>query len=164
MKNLSKLVYASVAGLILAASGFAQADNCEHGIIANRTVANVHVEEGQICVLYQATVNYSITTERNTAIVIQDSFIGENIAVDNAISVTITDSTVSEGGIDVKNSDTVSIVDNDILRGSLRVTGNRRATVKKNEVDTILFCTDNNRIDSRFNRAEVDTCPNNVFN
>ena len=165
MKNLSKVAYASAACLMLGASGIAHADNCEHGLIAFKTVGSIVVEAGEVCVIYQVTVNFNISAGLNSAVVIQDSFIGGNVDVNNAASFTITDSTVSEGSITVRTSDTVALIDNDVLRGSMTVTGNRRATVKKNEIDQLLFCTDNNRIDSRLNRANgEDACPNNLFN
>jgi hypothetical protein len=164
MKKISKLINASVACLVLGASGIAQAeDTCEHGVIANKTVGRITVAEGKICVIYQVTVNSGIIAEPNTAIVIQDSFIAKNITVDNAVSFSIMDSVVSEGEITVTESDTVTIINNELYRGALLVTDNRVVNIKKNRAESIV-CENNNRIDSRLNHADdgVDACPNNI--
>jgi hypothetical protein len=164
MKKISKWVHAGAACLVLGASGMAQADNCEHGVVANKTVNNIKVLEGKICVIYKVTVNKSITAQPNTAIVIQDSFIGRNINVDNAVSVAIMDSVVSEGAITVTESDTVAIINNQVYRGNLVVTGNRVVDVKRNRAENII-CDDNNRIDSGLNHASdgKDACANNIL-
>jgi hypothetical protein len=163
MKKLSKLVYAGAACLVLGTSGIAQADQCEHGVIANKTVENIKVLEGKICVIYQVTVNKNINTEPNTAVVIQDSFIGRNINVDNAVSVAIMDSVVAEGTITVNESDTVAIINNEVYRGNIIVTDNRVVDVKRNRAESII-CDSNKRTDSKFNHAEdgKDLCPNNI--
>jgi hypothetical protein len=152
MKKLSKLVHAGAACLVLGASGIAQADQCENGVIANKTVENIKVLEGKICVIYNVTVNRSINTEANTAVVIQNSFIARNINVGNAVSVAIMDSVVSEGNITVTESDTVAIINNELYRGNLVVTGNRVVDVKRNRAESII-CSDNNRTDSGLNHA-----------
>jgi hypothetical protein len=165
MKKISKLIYAGVACLVLGASGIAQAaDNCEHGVIANKTVNNIKVLEGKICVIYQVTVNGSITTQPNTAVVIQDSFIGRDIKVGNAVAVAIMDSIVSEGAITVTGTDTVAIINNELYRGNLVVTDNREVDVKKNRAQSII-CDNNNRTDSRLNHAEdgKDACPSTIL-
>jgi hypothetical protein len=164
MKKLSKLVYVGAACLVLGASGIAQAaDNCENGVIANKTVNNITVLEGKICVIYQVTVNRDITSGANSAVVIQDSFIGRNITADNALSVAIMDTTVSEGAITVTGSDTVAIINNEMYRGNLVVTGNRLVDVRRNRAQSII-CKANNRTDARLNHADdgVDACPNNI--
>jgi hypothetical protein len=163
MKKIFKWFYGGVACLVLGASGITQAQNeCEHGVLANKGVNNIRVLEGKICVLYQVTVNGSITAEPNTAVVIQDSFIVRNITVDNAVSVAIMDTTVSEGAITVTGSDTVAIINNEVYRGNLVVTENRVADVTRNRAQSII-CKDNNRTDARLNHAEdgEDACSNN---
>jgi hypothetical protein len=164
MKKISKWFSAGAACLVLGASGITQAANeCEHGVLANKGVNNVRVLEGKICVLYQVTVNGSITAEPNTAVVIQDSVIGQNITVDNAVSVAIMDTIVSEGAITVTGSDTVAIINNELYRGNLVVTDNKVADVTRNRAQSVI-CKDNNRIDARLNHAEdgVDACPRNI--
>ena len=154
MKYMQFLLTACSLSMLLATSATAgPTNNCDNGVLVNKSVRSITVSEGKSCIIYQVTVSEGITAINADAVVISESDINGDIEVRNTKAVSIMENRVYDGSIVANDNDSVAVLDNQVHRGSILVNDNQKADVVQNQAGSAILCKGNNRVVARFNHA-----------